>query len=236
MDDSTALCGDNDSIAIYTDKSVRYWEAFCEITRKTPLTSMKGIILDLSCSAEGEKETRRELLLDNGGGGIVSYPPLVTRRTCDSPAPPVASACDFNKRVYRSDPRAGTNYQELRFLDGLASGAAKLTQFTDGKPQWVANGEFGCSNGASICAVSFKTMSGEEVNLPYELVRTGVDDEHTVVIPSLAQSVYYASLNADGDREPYRGLVADLLGGYVPDKTDMITPENIYNFSHCEAK
>lgn len=236
-EESTSPCGENDSIAIYTDKTVERWETYCEITKKTPLTNMKGIILDLDCSAEGEEEKRRELLLDDGTGGVVSFPPLVRRRTCDTPAPAIASACEFNKRIYRSvaRPSNSPNYQELRFMDGLASGAVKLTQYVDGKPQWTANGEFGCSNGASVCSVSFKAMSGQSISQPYEIVRNGMDDEHTVVIPSLAQSVYYASLNVDADRKPYRGLVADLLGGFVPEKSDMLTPANVFNFSGCDG-
>ncbi|MDW9921179.1 hypothetical protein GOB36_11595 [Sinorhizobium meliloti] len=239
-DDSMPACGDNDSISTYSDTKVEMWEQSCEITKKTPLTNLKGIILDLSCFGEGEDlGKRREILLDNGGGKLLSFPPAKLKRRCDAPPPAMAASCDFNKRVYRAEdmpaPRVGT-YQELRFTDGLASGSAKLTHFINGKAAWSADGTFACSNGASICEVMFKTMlGGDEGSFPYEIVSDGDHPESKVVIPAWRQSIYMIERNATNNGKPYGGLVATLLEGFAPVNGDLTMPFNVYEFSRCEA-
>jgi hypothetical protein len=63
-EDSVHACGDNDSIATYSDKTVEMWEASCKISKKTPIRGLDAIILDLDCEGiEGDPpwETREVL-------------------------------------------------------------------------------------------------------------------------------------------------------------------------------
>ncbi|MCG7509199.1 hypothetical protein [Mesorhizobium retamae] len=235
-EDSVQACGDNDSIATYSDKTVELWEDGCTISKKTPISGLDAVILDLHCQGpEGDPPWKiRKMLFKLPNDKAAEFPPFQMLKRCSSlkDAPPKATQCDFNSQIFQAtdDQKPGT-YQELQFLEGIENGAVTLTEFAEGKPRWVSRGEHTCSNGASICRVSFSLMSGRHVILPYEIV-----DSSVLVIPSLRQDVYQSERGAVMQGKNYGGLVADLLGGFAPKEDELILPYNVYRYSECRPQ
>lgn len=236
--EGSGSCEGNDSISTYRGRTVEMWEASCTISQKTALRGLEGIIFDLDCTGvEGDPPWKsRELLLKLPDGGAASFPPLKKLTRCSSlkDSPPTARQCDFDSRVFRSEANASPDdkiYQEVQFSDGMTLGTVTLTEFLDGRPQWTASGQHTCSNGASICRVEFPLMLGQPVDVPYEIV-----DDNLLVMPSLRQNVYQGERYAVMNGKNYGGLVADLLGGFVPKENELLLPHNVYRYSDCRPK
>lgn len=147
-----------------------------------------------------------------------------------SPAPD----CEFNLRRYRSKlvkDESPKSYQELQFTEGAQIGKVSLREFHDGKPAWTAKGDFACSNGASICRLTFPLMLAEPIELPYEMVGEGAAE--MVVVPAFRQEVYQTEQYAVAQGKRYGGLVSDLLDGFAPKEDEPITPYNVYSYADC---
>lgn len=148
------------------------------------------------------------------------------------------NSCPSNSRLYRSGLNGSTDptsYQELQFVDGLTSGRVTLTEYHIGKAVWTAQGAFGCSNGVSICSVSFPLTSGELGELPYEIVDSDDATLETVVIPALRQSVAMQQNSLEADAKQYNGLAASLLGGFAPPPAEkFLGPYNVYRIAGCK--
>lgn len=248
--ETNAPCGDNDSIAAYGADEVKFWEHGCSIEKQTRLTGIEGIILNLSCQAEGEDLGKsRTVLMNVGDGRIASFPPLQLLKRCNAtPTAPIQTSagsaidvaqCPSNSRLYRaplfSDKRSNS-YQELQFVSGDASGPIELREVRGGETTWTAQGEYGCSNGASICRLGFPLMSSEPVFQPYETVGSPSSDApDLIVVPALKQQVLHAEGNSKSSGKAYGGLKANLLNGFFPKEGELILPENVFRFSACKG-
>ena len=147
--------------------------------------------------------------------------------------------CDFNYQLYRAplykDPDQNS-YQELQFKDGAAEGSVDLTEYRKGNAVWTSHGTFTCSNGVSICRLSFPLMLGQAVELPYEIVNDDKNSPEMVVIPSLAQEVYQTEQYAVMQGKSYGGLVANFLNGFTLKQDELTHPYNVYRYMECKAK
>ncbi|MEI8698159.1 hypothetical protein [Mesorhizobium sp. ISC15] len=142
--------------------------------------------------------------------------------------------CEFNSRRYRSKlnrDESPTSYQELQFTEGAQIGKVNLTEYHGDKAAWTAKGDFACSNGVSICRLTFPLMLAGQIELPYETVSDGA--VQMVVIPAFRQEVYQTEQYAVAQGRRYGGLVADLLGGFAPKDNEPITPYNVYSYADC---
>lgn len=235
-DIASGECGANDSSITYWDKTVKGWEHSCTIDKITNLVGLKGVILNLSCTGEGEDLGKsRTLLLDMPNGKIASYPDYRLLRRCDAPLD-TAALCPSERRVYRAEEdqhRPDEGYQELQFSNGVSAGEATITKYLNDKIAWSAKGLFACSNGAVICSVEFKGTVGDPISLPFEVTSDGEYDESTVVIPAFRQSLYYNSNNVQNLGKAYSGLAVTLAEGFIPKAEEVLLPQNVYKFSRC---
>ncbi|TGS19048.1 hypothetical protein EN852_001610 [Mesorhizobium sp. M2E.F.Ca.ET.209.01.1.1] len=250
-DQSTTACLTSDTRVTFTANAVHYWEQpGCPIKRTTALKGLDGVILDMSCPQEdGTRTAERQLLLRLGNGKIASFPPLQVLKRCDAvnlsqpqstpgsqPRAASGTDCPFNSRLYRSPLYEDTNaasFQELRFTDGDTQGNVMLTEQRAGKQVWAAHGEFTCSNGFSICSVTFPLAPRGDVELPYETTGDINASSETVVIPAFRQEAYQTGQSADPAKGEHGGLVADLLGGFTPTDDEVIAPYNSYRYADC---
>lgn len=241
-DQSTTGCLTSDSRVTFTASAAHYWEEGCTIRKTTPLKGLDAVILDMSCSNEDEASVpRRQVLLHLEDGKIASFPPLQVLKRCNTvdlnkPEAAINSECQFNSRLYRSALYGDENvasFQELQFTDGNAEGTVRLTEVRASKQVWTAHGEFACSNGASICRVTFPLAPTGTVDLPYEMVGDANADSEMVVIPAFRQEVYQIGQSADPAQGKHGGLIADLLGGFNPALDEVISPYNSYRYAEC---
>lgn len=239
-DQATTGCHDSDSRVTFSAKAADYWEEGCSIRKSTPLNGLGAVILDMTCSNEDETNLpRRQLLLRLDDRKIASFPPLQVLKRCntvkvDKPEGAVNSECPFNSRLYRSPlyrDQNATSFQELQFTDGEAGGNVRLTEHRAGKQVWTANGVFACSNGASICRVTFPLVPTGAVELPYEMIGDAASE--TVVIPAFRQEIYQIGQSADPAEGKHGGLVADLVDGFTPADYEVIAPYNSYRYAEC---
>ncbi|QGU20659.1 hypothetical protein MCHK_08955 [Mesorhizobium huakuii 7653R] len=144
--------------------------------------------------------------------------------------------CPPDSKLYRSplyNDKSSASYQELQFIDGAQNGKLKLTEYRRGKPTWIAQGEFTCSNGFSICRVNFPLMLAGSIELPYETVDKEGAAPEMIVIPAFRQEVYQTEQYAVLQGKSYGGFVADLLGGRLPKEDEPLAPYNIYRYAKC---
>lgn len=235
-DIASGECGGNDTSISYSDTTVKGWEHSCTVDKITKLVGLSGVILNLSCTGEGDETYKeRTLLLDGPDGKIASYPEYRLLRRCDAP-PDTAAVCPSERRIYRAEEhrhQPDEGYQELRFSNGISTGDATITKYLHGKPAWTAKGVFACSNGAVICSVEFKGTVGDPISLPFEVTSDGEYEYATVVIPTFQQLLYYNSNHVDNLEKAYSGLAVTLAEGYVPNAKEVLLPHNVYKFSRC---
>lgn len=238
--DAADDCDNEDSVATYSGNTVEGWEYSCTITKKTPLTGLSAIIFDLSCEGlEGEEPwTERRVLFRGEGNSVGQFPPFEKLRRCSVPVGPpewpdtgCGEGSSLFKAIFAREDKLPA-YQELQLPLQRSAGDAFLTEYRNGRRIWASRGEYMCTNGASICSVSFPVMGGSEpIRLPLELVEGKRGP--MVVIPAFAQILYYDEKSSVDAGKPYGGLVADLYGGYAPGKDELVQPQNIYTFSGC---
>jgi hypothetical protein len=236
-DDGAKACEDNDSIATYSSSKLDLWEGSCDIKKTQKIKGIDAVILDMTCDGEGEElGPRRELLVSLGNGRMVRYPYGSVYRRCADLQVQGQEACPFNQRLFRSETfgEFDAAYQELQFVEGAQQGKATITQFRNDKPEWTSHTNFVCSNGASICQMTFSRMEGGEMTVVYEEAQIGNNAPTIVVFPGLRQSVYQTEQYATSNRKSYGGLVADLLNGYAPEDDELTIPYNIYKYSGCK--
>lgn len=76
VNEGSKTCEDNDSLIIFQDQMVSPWETSCKVLKKTQVTKMDAIILDLQCSypdAPEERTEGRKILMKLQNGSIASY-------------------------------------------------------------------------------------------------------------------------------------------------------------------
>lgn len=80
-------CQQVDSLVTYGETDVSLWEESCGITKVTKLKGLDAVILDQTCSGEGEDQgNKREILLRMDNARIAVFPPnrVLTRCTPES--------------------------------------------------------------------------------------------------------------------------------------------------------
>lgn len=230
----SATC-ENDSTVTYSAETVDPHEASCTVSETTRVRVLDAVILDLTCTYEGEEGFKeRHLLMKRGEKQITRYPDLMTLDRCplaEVAADQPADRCQWNDQIWRATTNGGAT-QDLRFDEGATGGKATITEYRDGQPAWIATGEWGCSNGAVICTLDFQGMSSEDTFSPaFEIVRVAPNE--MIVAPTFSQMVYLAERHATLSGFKYSGLKVDWTGRFLPQEDELITPENVYVYRAC---
>lgn len=227
----SATC-ENDSTVTYSERTVEPHEGSCTISAATRVRDLDAVILDLTCTYEGEEGfDERHLLMKRGDRQITRYPDLMTLDRCPLPEVAAADQCGWNDQLWSATTYDGAR-QELRFVDGATSGHVTITEYRNEQPAWVATGEYGCSNGAVVCTLDFRGMfSKEPFSPPFEIVR--VPPHELIVAPTFSQMVYLAERDAPLSGFKYSGLKVDWTGRFLPEEDELVTPENVYRYSSC---
>lgn len=235
-------CDSSDTLTTYKSGEVYPWETECKIQRETKINGMDGILLDLECTFPDEPESsykERQLLLKIDDQTIFRYPdsrrlkrcPLeTTNSNAKGPAP---SDCDWNSKLWLAE-KENAVHQELRFTDGVSSGAVHLREYRNGKPAWVSTGTFGCSNGASVCYLELPATHGKGESLPFEILTTGDGSEY-LIIPSLSQTYYYISKGMHTASE-YGGVQVEWQPGFSNKEWEVTLPSNVYQYRSCSLE
>lgn len=142
--------------------------------------------------------------------------------------------CEETDAVYAS--RYGDQSITLSFDGTAMSATAYMEGWIGPRMIWSVKGSYGCSQGASVCGLSFPLAGGEETlrdEVKATVAFVDPDDDgfsEIVVAPGLMQSAYYASVGGDGSG----GLKLT-----VDERGDMITPifgANEFRFRSCKRR
>jgi len=236
---SGSSCDSSDTLTTYRSGEVFPWETECKILQETKIRGMDGILLDLDCTYPDEPESgyrERQLLLKIDDQTVFRYPEARRLKRCpvenenSNALEPPLSACEWNKKIWTTLKENAVR-QELQFTDGLTSGAVRLSEYRNGHLAWVATGEFGCSNGASVCYLELPATHGDGESLPFEILEADSGSEY-LIIPSLSQTYYSISKLSENSSE-YGGVKVDWKPGFTNDEWEIILPSNIYQLSKC---
>ncbi len=147
-----------------------------------------------------------------------------------------STSCSWNQQVWTALSQEGhSDRQEIQFIEGLASGSLRVTQYQKDSVSWTLEGEFMCSNGAVICYVRLPlVLTPEPVSIPYEIVED--DGRAYLVIPTLFQTVY--NMERDTPLEgnlKYTGLKVAWHVEPTVEEGDIINGHNVYKATACRA-
>jgi hypothetical protein len=137
--------------------------------------------------------------------------------------------CQWGDGIYKSVSGQKTESPDIQyqfeFLSrGLTAGGVRFSQYQNGKLNWVSEGNFGCSNGASVCSILIESNAESDslIDIPFEQL-TASNGETFLVMPAFAQTAYRA-----------QGLRVVSHNDWKPEIKNTETAPNIYVLSTCK--
>lgn len=230
--EGTGNCEDNDSIRVYKKNKLQGWEYSCNLTTKK-FNDLDAVIFDMKCSGndyDGTIKTRE--LLTKTKSGFEIFPGKIKYTSCD--VSKIKQECPLSKSLLKSDTRKDDKYQILQFSEDTGIGKATLTGYEFGRALWATDVDANCSNGASICKLTFKLQNGGEHSEAFE--NLSVNTEPWIVFAALRQNVYNNGISEQSLLKSHIGLSVNFLNRYSPSDNEYIIPENVYKFSECIVK
>ncbi|WP_321343077.1 hypothetical protein [Breoghania sp.] len=204
------------------------YELDCSVSRVSHKN--KEIRFKARCEAEGETE------VIEGRYGYISSTAFSFRgkvfNKCTSETPRAEPSqayngqCQWTKGIWESKPWGDPSpivVHRFEFTErSVTSGPIKISELRNGIVAWTSEGEFACSNGASICYLLVRDKAGGLIKTAFEDVESS-NSEHYRVFPALRQISYN-----------HGGLLVKWRNNFSPENDERPLPSNVYLLTGCK--